>query len=354
MSFPYLAYRFRKLLPLAALASFVAASATAHEAWLLTPAEIEALAAEPMPALFSSHLWLGIAALVGGLATAIALRAEEFLRPYEERLAARLAVQALTFGPFVLRLGIAVMLILAGLGGLPRHGTAQWAEPTFLVPDMQLALVPGWGWLAILQIMLALFLVAGLFTRIAGLALIALAMFGLALFGSTFLAYTPHFAAPGLMLALAGGGAFSLDRNLGIRDPFGSGLAFGQTGWRVAQILIGGGFLYLAIAYKLTQPTLLIAILDHGNLPTFGLSNTAVALVMTGIEIICGALLILGRLTRPVALVIIGAITTLAIGLNETPLFHANLYAVMVFLALAGRTWPEPAPAAAPFERRLA
>ena len=124
-----------------------------------------------------------------------------------------------------------------------------------------------------------------------------------------------------------------------------------QIGWRLSQILVGAGFLYLAIAFKLTQPTLLIAILDHGNLPTFGMPQPVVALIMTGIEIICGALLVVGRLTRPVALAIIAAITTLAIGLGETPLFHANLYGVMVFFLLAGQALPDTRPTVAGYRR---
>lgn len=343
--------RFRTILPASLLAGFVALPAKAHEAWLLTPAEIEALAAEPVPHLFTSQLWLGIAALIGGVVTVAALRAEDVLRVHEERLCQPLAARAAEIGPLVLRLGLAVMLVLAATGGLPRHGTAMWAEPTLLVPDMQLGLIAGWDWLIAVQLGIAILLMLGLFTRAASIGLIALALLGPILFGSTFLSYTPHFAAPGLMLALAGGGALSLDREFAIADPLVPARALLQPGWRLAQILVGAGFLYLAIAYKLTQPTLLIAILDHGSLPTFGMPNAVIALIMTGIEIICGALLIVGRLTRPVALAIIGAITVLAIGLGETPLFHANLYGVMIFFALSGQTLSEGRAIATRYER---
>lgn len=351
MSVSLLAPRFKTLLPATALAGVAALPAIAHEAWLLTPAEIEALAAEPMPPLFASHFWLGLAALIGVAVTIAALRAEDFLRDHEERLFRPLMDRATMIGPLLLRLGLAMMLILAATGGLPRHGTDIWVEPTLLVPDMQLSMVPGWNWLIFVQLGIAFLLILGLFTRAASAALIAVALFGPVLFGPMFLCYTPHFAAPGLMLALAGGGALSLDREFAIVDPLAPARALMQPGWRLAQILVGGGFLYLAIAYKLTQPTLLIAILDHGSLPTFGLPNSVVALIMTGIEIICGALLIVGRLTRPVALAIIGAITVLAIGLNETPLFHANLYGVMIFFALSGRAAPDGRFAPTRFER---
>jgi len=75
-------------------------------------------------------------------------------------------------------------------------------------------------------------------------------------------------------------------------------------------------------------------------MPTFGLPMPVIALVMTGVEILCGALLIAGRLVRPVALAILGAVTFLAVVLGETPLFHANLYGALILLLLAGRRIP--------------
>ena len=117
---------------------------------------------------------------------------------------------------------------------------------------------------------------------------------------------------------------------------------------------MGLGFVYLAVAYKLTQPTLLIAILEHGAFPSFGLPLPWIALVMTGVEIVCGLLLALGRLTRPVALILIAAISFLALTLGETPLFHANLYGIMAIFALAGRDLPVEAPFGWPVFRRIA
>ncbi|ETX27264.1 hypothetical protein [Roseivivax isoporae] len=320
------------------------ATAAAHEAWLLTPAEIEALAVAPIPALFQSRLWLGLSAMAGAAGVMAAITADLRLASLETRLAAPLARRAADVGPLVLRLGLAAMLALAATGGLPRHGTALWTQPTFLVPDMQLALVPGWDALAPLQFVLAALLAAGLATRAAGLVLVALAVLGFGLFGAAFASYAPHFAAPGLMLVLCGAGAGSLDRSLGIDGIGAPSPAATAALWRAACILVGGGFVYLALAYKLTQPTLLIAILDHGDFPRFGLSYPVVALVMTWVEIVCGTLLVLGRAVRPVALTIAGAITFLALTLGETPLFHANLYGCMALLALAGRDLALPVP----------
>lgn len=329
----------RLLLPTALAAIWLASAGQAHEAWLLTPNEIETLAAAPVPPIFTSYFVLSAAALVGCAATAAALFIEDRFQAAETLLAPSLQEAAGRVGPAVMRATLATMLGLAGTGGLPRHGTAPWVEPTLLVPDMQLALVPGWEWLASAQIALALFLLIGLYTRIAAAALIGLTGVGLAIFGTPFIAYVPHFIAPGLILMLVGGGRWSLDDRLGLTSPDLFSAAQ-QAIWRLAQILIGAGFVYLAVAYKLTQPTLLIAILQHGDMPTFGLSYPILALIMTGVEIICGALLVAGRLVRPVSLVIIGAITFLAFVLGETPLFHANLYGAMTMFALVGRVWP--------------
>ncbi len=317
-----------------------ATSAHAHEAWLLTPDEIVALAMEPIPAIFTSYLVLGLAAVIGCIATMAALFVEEQVQPIEARLEPTLQTAASAVGPLVLRLGLAIMLALAATGGLPRHGTAMWTQPTLLVPDMQLSLVPGWDLLVPLQIGIAILLAAGLFTRVIGAVLIGVVGIGLAVFGSKFMAYAPHFAAPALVLILVGSGPWALDQIIGLSTRLTPRPAIRQAIWRLAQILVGGGFVYLAVVYKLTQPTLLIAILQHGEMPTFGLSYPVIALIMTGVEIICGALLIAGRLIRPVSLVIIGAITFLAVVLGETPLFHANLYGTMLIFALAGRTLP--------------
>ncbi|WP_157577998.1 hypothetical protein [Roseivivax halodurans] len=289
-----------------------------------------------MPGLFTSHTALGVAACTACLIIFAAMRAEDQLQPLEDRLITPRAGALLDYGPVVLRLGLAIMLGLAALGGLPRHGTPHWTEPTLLVPDMQLALVSGADWLVPAQLCIAVFLLAGLGTRALGGIVVVLSVLGLFTFGPVFLSYTPHFAAPGFILLLTGGGAWSGDRSLGLDHPFPIPT---YATWRAAQVLTGVGFIYLAVAYKLFQPTLLIAILQHGEFPTFGLPYPVVALIMTGVEIICGILLALGRLVRPVALTITAAITFLALVLGETPLFHANLYGCMVMFALVGRSY---------------
>ena len=333
----------RNLILLSGLCIVIGAPASeAHEAWILTPDEIEALAAAPVPPLFLSQLWLGVAAAVCCVVVGIALHLEKRFGAQLNDIMQPLAARALDVGPVILRLSVAVMLGLAAFGGLPRHGVAPWTEPTFLVPDMPLGLVSGWDVLAPMQFALALLLALGFAVRFAGLVLIGFSVLGIALFGSGFLSYTPHFAAPGLVLAITAGGAWSLDRMFKTERILHPGDALWQAGWRAAQVLIGVGFIYLAVVYKLLQPTLIIAILEHGNVPTFGLPLPVVALIMTGVEITAGALIAMGRLIRPLSVILIGAMTFLAIVLGETPLFHANLYGMMVFFLMAGPTLPQP------------
>ena len=312
----------------------------AHEAWLLTPSEIEALSRAPIPELFRSQLWLGLAAAIGFALTLVALRIEPVIAGIEDRFFVPMWKRYGDIGPLVLRCGLAVMMLLGASGGLPRHGVAPWTTPTFLVPDMQLTGAAGAELLIGVQVTLALLLIAGLATRACGVAMVAMAGAGLAVFGPVFWSYAPHFSGPGLILIALGAGRFSCDHvlNLDVGERWVT--PYRQLVWRGAQVVIGAGFVYLGLAYKLTQPTLLIAILEHGNMPTFGLPMPVIALVMTGVEILSGALLVSGRLVRPVAVAILGAITFLAVVLGETPLLHANLYGALFVLLLVGRRVP--------------
>jgi uncharacterized membrane protein YphA (DoxX/SURF4 family) len=330
----------------ALLACAAAPAALAHEAWLLTPAEVSDLSRTPIPALFTNRLDLGIAALAGCAVAIAALAADDRLRPFERRISGPLVRLAPAFGPLVIRLGLAIMLGLGSLGGLPRNGTATWAEPTLFVPDMQLALAPGWERLAPVEAALAVFLLLGLLTRLAGLLLVALAVLGLQAFGLPFLQYAPHFVAPGLMLYVCGGGTLSFDGHLDIRNWLEPPATVARWIWTACLPLVGGCFVYLAVSVKLTQPTLIMAILDHGKVPVMGLPLAFAALMMAGVEIIAGTLLAVGRLTRPISLFLIGAFTFFAVTIGETPLFHANLYGVCGMLLLSGRPLPAAAASA--------
>ncbi|MEL6997132.1 MAG: hypothetical protein AAFP68_02635 [Pseudomonadota bacterium] len=319
-------------------------SAIAHEAWLLTPAEVEALSRAPIPDLFTNPIVLGAAGLAAAAAAIAALHAEDRLQPLEEKLAAPISHFAAGLGLLAVRIGLALMLGLGALGGLPRSGTEPWTQAVLFVPDMQLTLVPGWEWLGTVALGLSLLLATGVLTNVAAAGVVILSALGIAAFGTTFLSYAPHFIAPALLLIVFGPGWFAADRYLGAFPQPAVSDRNRKIVWHLAMALVGGTFVYLGVAFKLLQPTLMIAILQHGEFPTFGLPIEIVALGMTGVEIVAGLLLAMGRLVRPVAIFLMGAFTFFAVMLGETPLFHANLYGVALILLMAGAMPPKPEP----------
>ncbi|MFW8595116.1 hypothetical protein [Cribrihabitans neustonicus] len=329
----------RPFLPIAAAALLCAAPAAAHEAWLLTPEEVYKLSLAPVPALFFDRQALMLVALAAALAVFAALLLAERAQPAATRVLRPLHDASPDFGPLALRLGLGLTIGLNALGGLPRHGTARWSEPTLFVPDMQLSLAPGWEWLAPAALTAAALLLAGLAVRTAALGVIVLVLLGACAFPVDFLLYyAPHFAAPALLLLHYGGGRFGLDAKLsGSRQARN---ANANAVWTTAQVLSGAGFALIAVCVKFLQPTLLIAILDHGGLSFFGLPQPWTALFMMSIELLAGVLLAMGLLLRPVALFLIGAFTFFAIVLQESPLLHGNLYGLCVFLFLHGGRSP--------------
>ena len=345
-----------------ALWSVVFAGATgsvvgAHEAWLLTPSEVEALSRAPMPDLFTNPWVLSGSAVLAGIVAIVALQLEERVpmrvQPYVARATGMATALAVGLGPLAVRIGLALMLGLGAVGGLPRVGVEVWSQPVLFVPDMHLALVPGWDWLAPAAFGVAVLLLLGLLTRLAAFAVFVLSILGIVAFGAPFLSYAPHFIAPALVLLAFGPGWLASDRCIGLMPPMTLSDCQRRVVWRVAMALVGGTFVYLGVAFKLFQPTLLIAILEHARFPTFGLPMDVVALAMTGVEIVAGLVLAMGRLVRPVALFLLGAFTTFAVLLGETPLFHANLYGMALVLLLAGAMPPRRSAVIAPSSARL-
>ncbi|MEM9333191.1 MAG: hypothetical protein AAGA53_17850, partial [Pseudomonadota bacterium] len=266
----------------------------------------------------------------------VSLNIEQRAR-YAEKLAFRkISSSSLDWGPVLLRLGCAVTLGLSAFGGLPRHGTTLWTEPTLFVPDMQLSLVIGWDWLATAQYIIAIMLLFGFAIRLASLGVIGLALIGCVVFGRDFIMhYAFHFIAPALVLLICGAGKLSLDAlinwpALTLKKPAPKVL------WYLIQVMTGMTFVALAVDVKFLQPTLLIAILDHAKLNFFYIPTPWVALIMMMIEFLAGALLALGYLVRPISLFLLGAMIFFAVALGENPALHGNLFGLMLFLLAHG------------------
>lgn len=319
--------------------------ASAHEAWLLTPKQMIELAKQPLPELFTS-LWPAtgfIAAFVCFVSIMVVL--EERWLAFEHRTFRPVVSRAEDWGPLVIRLGLAIMLFTAATGLLPLHGTAVGTKPTLFVPDMQLKLIdPFWRYLVQAQIIVAALLAFGFATRLAALCVIAMSVIGFATFGEPFANYGFHFIAPAVFILGAGAGRFSMMHLLApdMTTFTRNWPSVPTLTYRVVLLMVGGTFAYLGITCKMMQPTLLIAILKHGDFPMLGLSYEVVALIMGLVEITAGLLLAAGLLVRPIALLLIGAFTFFALVLGETPFLHANLYALAVLFLMIGRSIPGP------------
>ena len=311
--------------------------ARAHEAWLLTPSELEALSRAPVPAVFQHLPFLQVVTLGACLLLFAGVLAEESFRFSGCSLGRAMRQRARDIGPLALRVGLAVTLGLSALGGLPRHGTARWSEPTLFVPDMVLSSVPGWNWLAATALIVSALLLLGLATRLTAIAVVAMGIAGCMAFGQTFvLHYAGHFIAPGILLTFYGAGKYGLDGLLPNGLALEPWLPDETTVWGIAQLLTGLTFIGLSVSVKFAQPTLLIAILDHARFDFFGIPLPLVALIMMYVELLAGFLLAFGRLMRPVALFLLCAFTFFAVILGESPLLHGNLYGLMFMCLLHG------------------
>ena len=312
-------------------------NAVAHEAWLLTPAELDELSRAPLPPLFANLQFLQLMSLGACLFLFLVVLAEETFRLPGGALLRNLKRNASDIGPLALRAGLATTLGLSALGGLPRHGTAMWSEPTLFVPDMVLSSLPGWTWLAGAELIVAFLLLFGVATRLAAIAVLALTDLGCALFGQTFaFHYAGHFLAPAVLLCCYGAGKYGLDRLLPDKLSIQTFLPDEEYFWGIAQLLTGLTFVSLAVSVKLAQPTLLIAVLEHARFGFLGIPLPLVALIMSFVELLAGILLAAGRLVRPIALFLLCAFTFFAVVLSESPALHGNLYGLMFICLLHG------------------
>ncbi len=308
-----------------------------HEAWILTHNEVVNLSKKEAPELFLNKYILFSVFLISYFLIYSLILFEKYILNYENKIFQNVKIYSKSFGPMILRWGIAINIGLGAMGALPRHGVKLWSSPTLFVPDMQLNLLTGdWQWLSILCIGLSLFLCLGLFSRWVSLLVIVLSFYSVFLFGERFMMYYAlHFIAPALIIMYYGGGKLALDGLFKIQTNKLIHLSE-EKFWKIIQLMAGFTFVALAVGVKLLQPTLIIAILEHAGLSFFGIPTPIAALIMMLIELLAGLLLAFGFYVRPIAAFLIGAFTFFAIVLGETPLFHANLYALMFVFLLRG------------------
>jgi uncharacterized membrane protein YphA (DoxX/SURF4 family) len=320
------------------LFSFRPAVSLAHEAWLLTPEQILERNAQPKPELFTrlgaTNLMMILAAALFTLGC-VRLGARELFPGLQQGLA--------SYGEhavFVLRLCLAITLIMAALGLHPRHGTQLCQAATLGMPDLELRLLDGdWGWLGLMQVLIAVALLLGVWVRVAAAATLVVTALGLELFGVAMLAYAGALAAAALYLLLLGTGRRYL------RAPVLPGTEK-IISWLAAQpreraqfllrVLTGASFLYAGVYYKVLQPNLALAILVDGAVPTFGLTPEVFVLGMAIVEVLAGTLILAGLLLRSIALFLFAAFFFFSTALGENALGHVLFYGLLFALATNG------------------
>jgi len=317
---------FPPLLLASALVLALPGTGLAHEAWLLTPEHMADWNARPKPELFTHltgtnavMLAAAVLGIVGWVLLATAGRgrlAQAWTWPrIDERRT----------GLF-LRGCLALTLVMAALGLHPRHGTGLMEASTLAFPDLELRLLGGgWGWLAPVELALAVGLLIGPCVRAAAMGVLLLTLLGLQLFGADMLAYAG---------ALAGAAAYLI---VGDGSPRpGTGSWPRERALFLVRVLTGATFLWCGVHYKILQPNLVLAIIVEGGVPTFGLGPEAFVFGMALVEVSAGALMMTGLLVRPLALLLLGPFFFLSAALGENPLGHVLFYGNLIVLAAGG------------------
>ena len=105
-------------------------------------------------------------------------------------------------------LGLGVALILAAFALNPRHGTAFYEAPMFLVPDLELRYVADfWAWIRWLELALAVLLLLGIYVRAAAALFIAMCLLGVYLWPYDIFAYFGIVLGAAIYLLMQGAGA---------------------------------------------------------------------------------------------------------------------------------------------------
>lgn len=309
-------------------------AAQAHEAWLLTPIEIAAAISSPPPPLFTSTSPLAFAlSLAMGSAVLVGAAFDRRLAPWQDRMVARITNQPMVVAALICQAGLAVLMLTAALGLAPRHGSDAYANPTLFAGDLELARLgfPAEPLLIALQVTLALMLATGVFVRIAGLLVMVLVGIAYVAYGADVHPYAGHLLAPAMLVALYAQGWGDDQRPCAL--PIGDGSVMA-----LFRLLVGGTFIYLAIVFKVQNVNLIIAILDSGQIPTFGTPHDIVAYAMALVELLIGVLIVFGIAVRPAGIAVLGAMAFFAVTLKEAPHIHANIIASVIVLILFGQT----------------
>lgn len=339
-----LTFPIQMILSLVALFSSVlwAPAAMAHELWVLTPEQATHWSAKPKPEIFTQlnetnlSIFLLTALCVVGC---FLLYRRIASRPFALHLQARLTSHG-NYVPVALRVALFIMLGTASLGLVPRLGTEIMQNPVLGAPDLELRQLPGdWSWVAVVEGVLAICLLLGIYVRGAAAALLGLGLLGFYLFGPSMGAYIGLIGAAAVYLLFQGAGPYavpfpSIPGAVWLSDWFAD-----QPRERVQwllRVLIGANVLYLGLAYKFAQPNLMLAVIEIHHVPTLEMEPATFVLLAGVVEVIAGALILTGIMIRPLTVVLFAAFAFFSLVFREGVFAHVIVYGLLVPLIANG------------------
>ena len=311
----------------------------AHELWLLTPAQVASLVTHPQPELFRFLNPITVAiAIVAGIVVVGATIMDKFLVIQEVRILKWLPHDPAYIALTACRVGVGILCISAACGLAPRYGTAYFTNPTLFFSDLDLTRLSDatMRYVQYAQIVCGLMLVLNFATRFAACGVLCLTVVGYSFFGKDIYPYLGHLLAPTLVIAALGSWLFSKSQANTIQKMTPTNTISNLSILVLFRIAMGLNFIYLAIAFKIQQPNLLIAIIEGAGIPTFGFSVVILSYIMGIVELTIGVLIVVGIAVRPATLAAIGAMVFFMIVLKEPPHVHANIIGSSIALLVMG------------------
>ena len=319
------------------VSGFNSALVYAHEVWFLNPTEVLCLSMMAPPILFTSTGHFALIALPIAMLTLWGIFIEPKWWSIERRFFPVSNWDVKEISSIILCVGLAAMLLVAAFGLLPMMGQESGSTTLLVANGILSPTEVHTPFIFSLEIAFAVMLIIGFQVRLAALGVLALTIFGHFLFGLSFFDFSPHFAAPALLLL-----SFGRKTSPGWMQPQAcllqplAKLLKPEACYAGARIITGAEFMYLAMKYKFLEPALTMSILEHSELFNVGVLNGPAVLVMGFFEFIAGFFLVFGVLVRPVAVFLMFAFTFFAFVLGESIFYHSQLYALALVFAVCG------------------
>ncbi len=320
-----------------------------HEMWFLSDSHAEHLSSLPSPEIFNTFTVTNITIFTVAVFIILLfiLLDKTGARELFPLLQARLRANK-SYATVIFRFLLALTLINAFFGFEGRVAVPEEMNQMFIAPDLQMLYVASyWQWLSWSELVIAIMLIAGIYVRFAAGAFIALLLLAAAIFGYDVFDYAILALFAGIYLSIVGPEKFylplptiwGLGKLRNVLENFSDDKAA-----FLLRILTGLNLVYIGIHYKFLQPNLAYEIIEKYQVPTFGFEIATFVFIMGTVEVASGVLLLLGRLVRCVALVILGALLFFSIILNEG-FAHLMIYGVMIVLFFtSGGSWSRKKP----------